>query len=342
MAFYDIYSLYQDPFLTNFSVGFSDQTLIAENVAPFTDVYVPSGKYRVYDRSNWITFPDGRDPGTVANEIRGAKWGQDTYAVHEHSLQAAVTDEEREVYANALQNAQANIYAQISPEQDATNLATRALLLGYENYVATTVRNPSIYPSTNKVYLAGSNQWSDYTTLVSGALDNFHTVSDPVNDILTARRQIFRQTRKEPNLLVIPWNVWSYIPNHPRIVQRFTYFDLANPQAFAALAGFNGKVVIAESVMNTADNIDATNSISAIWGTDVIMAYVEDTNQLNSMTFVKTFAFPYPDGNRRTVDRWREESRKSDLVRVSMRYDLKVVAPACGYLIQNATSLAGA
>jgi len=341
MAFFDIYSIYQDPFLTNFSVGFSDQTLIGDAIAPMTDVYLPSGKYRVYDRSNWISYPDGRDPGTVANEIRGAKWGQDTYAVHEHSLQAAVTDEEREVYSNALQNAQANIYAQISPEMDATNLATRSLLLGYENYVATTVRNPSNYPSTNKTYLTGTSQWSDYT-LVSSPTDAYQTVSDPVNDILTARRQIFRQTRKDPNLLIIPWNVWSFIPNHPRIVRRFTYFNLADPQAFATLAGFNGRVVIAESVINTADNIDATNSISPIWGNDVIMAYVDDANALNSMTFAKTFVWPYPDGNRRTVDRWREESRKSDLVRVSQRYDIKVVAPACGYLIQNATSLVGA
>jgi len=340
MAQYDPYALYQDPFLTNFSVGFQDQNLVGMQLAPLTEVYLPSGKYRVYDRSSWVIFPDGRAPGTVANEVRGAKWSQDTYMVHEHSLQASITDEERQVYANATANAQANIYAQINPEQDATNLVTRAILLRHEKLVADTARNVSNYPAGNKVTLLGTSMWDDYTP--NGSNPNSFPNSDPVKDVLTARRTIYRLIRREPNLMIIPWNVWTFIENHPRIVQRFTYFDLTNPQAFAALTGFKGQVVIAESVYNSADNIDATQNITPLWGNDVILAVTDNAPGQNTQTFMKTFGMPYPDGNIRTVDRWREEPRKSDLVRVSMRYDLKTVSPAAGYIIQNATSLAGA
>lgn len=340
MAQYDPYAIYQDPFLTDFSIGFKDQTLVGEQLSPITQVYLPSGKYRVYDRSAWVTAPDGRAPGTVANEIRGAKWSQDVYNTYEHSLQASVTDEERQVYANAQQNAQANIYAQINPEMDATNLITRAILLRHEKLVADTARNLNNYPAGNKVSLLGTSMWDDYTPN-TGNPNDFPN-SDPVKDVLTARRSIYRQIRVEPNLMIIPWNVWTFIENHPRIVQRFTFFDLTNPQAFAALTGFKGQVVIAESVYNSADNIDATQNIVALWGSDVILARVENAATQNTQTFMKTFAFPYPDGQVRTVDRWREEPRKSDVVRCSMRYDLKICAPAAGYIIQNCTSLAGA
>lgn len=342
MPQYDPWAIYQDAFLTNFSVGFRDQTLIGDQLAPTTEVYLPSGKYRVYDRSAWVMFPDGRDPGTVANEVRGAKWSQDVFTVHEHSLQVAVTDEERQVYANALQNAQANIYAQINPEQDAVNLITRATLLRHEQQVSSIARNVANYPSGNKTTLLGTSMWDDFT-LAGGALSEWQTVSDPVNDVLAGRRAIYRQIRREPNLMIIPWNTWTYLLQHPRIVRRFVYFEMGpDPAAFARLSGFMGNIVIAESVYNSADNIDATQNVTTFWGNDVILAYVDNAPGQNTQTFMKTFAFPYPDGNVRTVDRWREEPRKSDLIRVSQRYDCKIVSPAAGYLIQNTVSLAGA
>ena len=340
MAQYDPYAIYNDPILTNFSVGFQDQSLIAEELAPITPVALPSGKYRVFNRANWLIYPDGRDPGTVANEIRGAVWSQDTYLVHEHSLQAAVTDEEQQVYANALQNAQANIYANINPYVDATNMVTRAIRLRHEKLVADTARNLSNYVSGQKVTLAGASQWDNYTPLGSGGTPNL-PVSDPVNDIQTAIRAVYRAVRRVPNVMIVPWNVASFIENHPRLVNRFQYTTLTSPNAFNMITGFQGRIVLAESMYNAADNVDASPNITTLWGNDVILAVVDDNLSENTQTFLKTFAMPYPDGNIRTVDRWREEPRKSDLVRCSMKYDLKIVSASAGYIIQNAVGYAG-
>src|SRR5512134_2209568 len=91
---YDPGTLYVDPILTDFSVGYEDQTLFGERIMPLTPVRTQSGKYRVFDRSSWLIYPDRREPGTVANEIRGAKWSEDTFFTKEHSLQAPVHDEE--------------------------------------------------------------------------------------------------------------------------------------------------------------------------------------------------------------------------------------------------------
>ena len=340
MPMYDEFAIYNDPILTNFSLGFKDQTMIGETIFPITPVQLPSGKYRVFNRANWLLFPDGRDPGTVANEIRGAVWSQDTYSTHEHSLQVAVTDEEQQVYMNAAANAQANLYANINPMQDGTNLATRAIMLRHEKLCADQARLLSNYPSGNKVTLSGTSQWDNITPLGSGGTPDL-PVSDPVSDIQTGIRAVYRAVRRVPNKLVIPWNVASFIENHPRIVRRFQNFALTEPNAFNMLTGFQGEIVFAESMYNAADNIDATPNITTLWGNDVILAVVDDGPQLNTQTFAKTFAMPYPDGNIRTVDRWREEPRKSDLVRVSQKYDLKITASSAGYIIQTAVAYAG-
>src|ERR1700749_4443483 len=88
--------LYVDPILTDFSVGFQDETLYGLDIFPETPVRTQSGRYRVFDRSNWIIFDSARAPGTVANEVAGGKWSQDVFDTLEHSLQAPVLDEEKQ------------------------------------------------------------------------------------------------------------------------------------------------------------------------------------------------------------------------------------------------------
>ena len=92
---YDPGTLYSDPILTNFSVGYKDQALYADRIMPETPVLTQSGRYRVFDRSNWLIFESAREPGAVANEVLGRKWSEDTFATRERSLQAPILDEER-------------------------------------------------------------------------------------------------------------------------------------------------------------------------------------------------------------------------------------------------------
>lgn len=138
--------------------------------------------------------------------------------------------------------------------------------------------------------------------------------------------------------MVIPWIVWSYIRNHPKIIDRFKSFQLTNDEAFKELTGFNGTIIIAESQYNTADNIDASESISEFWGKDVWMGVVDPVPAQRTKTFAKTFVYPYNGSVQRPVDRWREEPRKADLFRTSMRYDLKVVSNTAAYLIKAAVA----
>lgn len=322
---YDARAIYADPILTDFSVGYGPQEYIAQNLMPFTPVALPSGRYRVFDRSNWVTFPSRREPGTVANEIRGGKWSEDTFSVKERALQVAIDDEERQNYNASQQNAQANLFAGIDPEADAVELMTRSLLIEYENAVATLARNASNYGSQT-VTKSGTGQW-----------DN--SASTPVADVVTAIQTVQTSILQEPNLAIIPTDVWLKLFNHPTIIARYQYVQAQVDQlaAFRALTGFNGRILFPNNMYNTADNIDATQSMTKIWGKDVIFLYVNDTPGQKIQTYGKTFYQPV-NGQLRSVTRWREEQRTSDVIRTQWRWDLKLVQPLAGYLIKNAVS----
>lgn len=330
---YDPGTLYTDPILTGFSVGYQDETLYGTEIFPITPVRTQSGKYLVFDRSNWLIFPDRREPGTVANEVRGAKWSTDTFQTHEHSLQSAIHDEERQELTSQGGYADAAFGGplQIEPERDATELVTRSILLGHELKAATLARNTATYPAGSTVTLAGAQQWDDYTGGTA-------STSNPINDIMAGITKVWTLTRRRPNLLAIPAMGVRYIVNHPRVVDRFKNFELSVPDAFQILTGFEGKIVLTDSVYNAADNEDVTESITEFWGKDVWLGISDSAPGLRTKTFGKTFSQVYPDGTIRPTDRWREEPRKSDLVRVSMKYDLKVVSSVAGYLIKNAFS----
>jgi hypothetical protein len=330
---YDPGTLYSDPILTNFSVGYQDQALYGERLMPVTGVNTQSGRYRVFDRSNWLIFESAREPGAVANEIQGAKWSEDTFATRERSLQVPILDEERQQLNSqgGLANATFGGALQLNPELDATALATRSILLDHELQVSALLRNVANYGSGNKVTLSGASQFDDYTGGTA-------STSNPVAAIMTGMRAVYAATGRYPNTLAIPALGMSYIENHPRVVDRFKNFALSVPDAFRLLTGFEGTILPVDSVYNSANNIDATPSISSFWGDDIWLGIVDQSPGQNTFTFGKTFAQIYPDGSTRPTDRWREEPRKADIVRVSYKYDTKIVSAGAGYLITNAFS----
>lgn len=335
---YDPGTLYIDPILTNFSVGFQDQTLYGRELMPETPVRTQSGKYNVFDRSAWIIHESRREPGTVANEITGRKWSTDVFSTQEHSLQAPILDEERQQLQSlgGLADPTFGGTLQINPERDATYAVTMSIMLAHEKKVADLVNNAANYGAGNKVTLAGSQQFDDYTFVTAN--DPYSVVSDPVTRIMAAMRAVWKATRRYPNTMTIPVQGVPYIENHPRIVNRFKNFTLTQDDAFQRLTGFQGRIILVDSVYNSANNIDAAEIITDLWGKNIWLGIVDPTPGQQTKTFGKTFAQIYPDGSVRPTDRWREEPRKADIVRTSYKYDLKIVSADAGYLITSAFS----
>jgi hypothetical protein len=346
---YDPSGLYVDPILTNFSVGWQDENMYALRLAPETPVDTKSGRYRVFDRSSWLIYRSRREPGTQANTIQGRKWSEDTFATKEHSLQAEIYDEERRQLQSqgGLANAVFGGALQIDPERDAADDVTRSLMLEAELKVSTIFRDTTQYPANHVATLTGGatgTRWDNYALLTAG--DPTTAYSDPVANLKAAWQRVYLDTGRWPNTVIIPFDALGVVENHPRVVRRFLNFALTIPEAWQQLMGLppgatdNLNIFVVDSKFNTADNIDLAENIVSFWGQDIWVGLVDQTPGQRTFTFAKTFSQSYTEagGQVRPTENWREENRKTDLVRTSWSYDIKVVSGVAGYLIKTAVN----
>src|SRR5215831_1572058 len=158
-----------DVVLTQISVAWPNNGYVGESLYPRVDVRRESDKYYIFGREGWALEPGGdfRAPGSVANEIPGLQISLDTYFAKEHSLQIAITDEERE-----------NVDSPLQPDVDGTELVTSKIMLQREILMQTQVTTAANFATGYSVTLAGTQQWNDYVN------------STPISDVRTGFRKI--------------------------------------------------------------------------------------------------------------------------------------------------------
>jgi len=309
-------NVHVDQVLTQISVGYPNQGLAGAALFPTVTVNKQSDKYYVFGREGWLPEDDFRAPGTEANEITGLAVSTDTYFAQEHSLQIPVTDEERQ-----------NADSPLSPDRDGTNLVTSKIMLGRERAMQTLATATANYESGYSATLSGTSQWSDYAN------------SDPISDLRTGKSKINSGIFLDPNTLIVPYQVMVKLEDHPDFLERIKYSERAifSPELLAAVLGFQNVVVPGVGI-NTA-NLGQTPTIGYLWGKDVVMAYVPSSPGLK----IPAYGYEFTWGQQ-YVDRWREEKRKSDIVRVCRYYDLKMTAlgstskSIAGYVIKAAVA----
>lgn len=315
-----------DRALTQISVGFPNtQALAGAALFPSVSVMKQTDKYYIFGREGWLPESDYRAPGSQANEVTGAAVSTDTYYAQEHSLQIAVTDEER-----------ANADPPIAPDRDGTNIITSKIMLGRERVMqnlATTTGNYSTTGGNSVVTLSGTSQWNDYAN------------SDPISDLRSGKIMINSKIFADPNVAVIPYQVMAKLEDHPDFLERIKYSErgIFSPELLASVLGFE-RVVVPGVGINTA-NLGQSPSLSYLWGKDVVLAYSPAAGGLKIPSYGYEFSWAGSGGGQaQYVDRWREDRRKSDLVRVCRYYDVKLTAldasnlSVAGYLIKNAVA----
>jgi len=314
-------SIHIDKALTQISIGFPNNGLVGPALFPSVPVMKQSDKYYIFGREQWLPVPDLRAPGTEANEIPGYKVSLDTYYAQEHALQIPVTDEERE-----------NADSPFSPDRDGTDLVTAKIMLGREVAIKNLATTAANYGSGLSVTLAGGQQWSDYVN------------SDPISDMRTAKLSVHARIFMEPNTVILPYQVMTKLEDHPDFIERIKYSERAviAPELLAALLGIPNWVIPGVGINTAALGQPAT--LGYLWGKDVVFAWVPPRPGLK----IPAYGYEYTWGTQ-YVDRWREQKRKSDLIRAQRRYDLKLTAlgdagtadatkEIAGYLIKAAVA----
>lgn len=309
-----------DRVLSNISIGWPNNGFVGDILFPPVQVNKQSDIYYVFGREEW--FPergDERAPGAIAHEIPGLQVSTQPYYAKEHALQIPVTDEERE-----------NADSPLSPDRDGTELVTAKIMLGRELIMRDLAVTAANYASGMSVDLGANTGWDQYS----------QAGSVPITDIKTGIRAVHARIFLTPNVGVMSFVTMSFLEDHPSFLERIKYSERAifSPELLAALTGIR-RWAIAGGGYNTATHYGAAESLAYIWSDDVVLAYVPDRPGLK----IPAYGYEFRWGQQ-FVDRWREEPRASDLIRVRRRYDVKMTAvdssndQIAGYLIKDVIS----
>lgn len=307
-----------DAALTEFAKRFTQDGLIADQVAPIVPVGRQTDVYWIYDRaSQMLTEKQLRAPGAPAERTR-MTLSKDSYLCNSHALAAEIPDEERASYADV-----GDI------EQDATQNMIAKLLLQRENDLATMMTDSA--QVTNNVDLSTGVQWSSNNSV-------------PADDVETAKALVAKSGVRA-NMMVIGYDVYRKLILHPTIRRFYStgsgnanYSGRSlNAQDLATYFGIDN-VLVGSAVSVAGDGATA----SFVWGKHAVVMYVSPGASRRDVSAVKTFRWTGAPGTAGGIGvvkaRNPDPTAKGDIVGVDDYYQLKITAIETAYLIKDAVA----
>lgn len=306
--------LHIDATLSNLSVKYRNEAMLAPLILPIIKVGKRSDKFFKYNKADSYKLADDKiGPKSLANEI---DWGvaEDNYSVKDHALGDWLPQETIDNSDNPLQ-----------PEVDTNDFLNLLLDIAQEKRVSDVVFAAATYPTGNKVQLSGTSQWG-------GSAD------DPISDILKAVESCFIRA----NTLVFGQEAWQKFRALPEVLdavkgasrQQATPGGLATTSEVASLLEVENVLVGRGRYISTKEG--QAPAYTRLWGKHCAALYVEKNPGIKSITFGVTFA-----------EMLRQTQRDFDLkrgikgahyIKVAYNSDEKVIASDLGYFIQNAVA----
>ncbi|HDL6060496.1 TPA: major capsid protein [Mannheimia haemolytica] len=296
----------QDPVLTELAQGYHNNELVAETLMPTVEIEKEAGKIPTFGR---LAF---RLPSTVRN-LRGSSnrldpedIGAIDVVLEEHDVEYAIDYREENE-------------AIFSLRQFALNTTQDVIALGREKAVATLALDESRYETDNKVTLSGTSQFS-------------HKDADVFKVFDTAIRAVKRAIGRKPNVCVISGDVWAALKEHPAVVEKLKYSQVAivTPEVFAKLIGIE-TVKIGEAVY------EESGQLKDIWSKDIVVAYVAPRSTGGKGTvYEPSYGYTVRRQKGLFVDTYKESGGKIEVVRTTDIHKPHLVGAAAGYLIKAA------
>ncbi len=241
-----------DPILTAVArAAAMQQAMVANVLFPTVPVGQRAGKIISFSNEGFKLYNTVRAPGANTKRVQFG-YSSGSFALVDYSLEGAVPIE-------IMQEAQA------VPGIDQASMAieqVRALQeLEREKQCADLALTAASYGASNKVTLAGTDQWSD-------------PASDPFDDIRSAREAIRAQIGVRPNVLVVGPKVFSALSNHPDVLARLRGGAGADstdraPATLAELA----RVFDLQQVIEGGAIYHNGTAFVDVWGTFAVLAY---------------------------------------------------------------------
>lgn len=298
-----------DAILTNISVAYmqKQENFIANKVFPIVPVDKQSDKYFSYTKNDW--FRDEARLRADATESAGGGYNLTTssYSADVWAFHKDIGDQTR-----------ANADAPINVDREAVEFVTSRLLLKMETEFVSNFFGTGVWGTDS----TPANLWSDYTN------------SDPLNDVEDAKRAILATTGFEPNTLVLGYDVFKELKNHPDLVDRIKYTssNVITTDMIARMFDVE-RVLVSKSVKAT-NNEGGTAAYDFTAGKNALLCYSAPSPGLlqPSAGYVMSWT-GVSGGLGQTIgaSRFRMESVKADRIEGEMAFDMKVVAADLGY-----------
>lgn len=302
-----ISDVHQNAVLSGISRKYTNDVMIADQVLPVLPVKKESDFYYTYTR-NWRLPQSKRALGAEANEV---DWNvsTDTYACEEYALKDFIPDRLR-----------ANADKPLNMDVDTTENLVELIQLGREKRVADIVFAGATY-GTQTSALTGVNRWNNYAG------------SDPIGDVRTAKATVHASSGKLPNTMVIGYQAYLKLLDHPDILERIKYVMKGKVTADLLASLFEVDKLLVGRALYDSSQEGGTESLGYIWGKNVALVYAQPSPGIKKVSF----GYQFQSRGFRTK-KWREEGRDGDFIESGEIRDEKLVAAATGYLYTTVVS----
>jgi hypothetical protein len=302
-----------DAILTNISVAYMQrqQNFIASQVFPIVPVSKQSDKFYTYTKNDWFRDEAQRRADATESAGGGYNLSTDSYQADVYAFHKDIGDQTR-----------ANADAPINVDREATEFVTSRIALKMETQFVNSFFTTGVWATDS----TPSNLWSDYTS------------SDPLNDVENGKRQILSTTGFEPNTLVIGYDVFKSLKNHPDLVDRIKYTSSQVLTADLMASLFDIPRVLVSKAVKATNAEGATGAYDFTAGKNALLCYSAPSAGLlqPSAGYVMSWT-GVSQGLGATVgtSRIRMEQFKADRIEAEVAFDMKVIGADLGYFFSS-------
>lgn len=298
---------------TEFDLEQNINGFVWDQLMPVFDVGKASGNFgRIPIEQLLQTRDTARAPGS--GYARG-KWTftPDSYATAEHGAEEPVDDNEAEMYSDYF-----------DAEVVSALRARSAVLMNAEKRVIAKILG-------NSQTEAAAVKW------------DLPATAKPIDDVEAAVQAIYDASGLWPDTLGMSYKTFRLLRNVDQIIDRIASSGAGNPTkatditaAMLAAVFDIPKIVVAGSTQNTANEGQA-GAFSQIWDqTKVFVGRTASSNDFRTPCIGRTFHWAQ-DGSSiaGTVESYRDETVRADIIRVRHQVAEKELYPEAGYVISG-------
>jgi hypothetical protein len=314
-----------DAILTSISIAYQQKATnyIANQVFPIIPVDKKSDKFYVYTKNDWFRDEAQRRADATESAGGGYNLSTDNYSCDLWAFHKDVGDQTAR-----------NADAVLRPYQEAAQFVTNRLLLRQEIQFQQDFFKTGVWGTDYTGVASGETgnqfrQWSDFAN------------SDPLEDIEKGKEQILSITGYEANTLVLGYQVFRKLKNHPDLVDRIKYTSSNTVTADIMARLFDvDRVLVAKSVAAT-NNEGATGAYAFNYGKAAMLVHSTPDPGLMTPTAGYTFAWKGVSDTLGTTigtSQFRMQELKAERVEGEIAFDNKVIGADLGVFLASAVA----